>query len=58
MLKLEETFKTIKEFLNNSNFGKKYKNFKILMYGSTVNGLCLKDNSDLDLTIIINDFEI
>jgi len=28
---------------------------KVLMYGSTVNGLALRGNSDLDVTILIND---
>ena len=33
------------------------KNFLLLKYGSTVNGLSNKGNSDLDLTILIPDMD-
>ena len=30
----------------------------LMIYGSVVNSLCLESNADLDLTLLIDDFEI
>ena len=33
-------------------------NPQLMIYGSVVNSLCQENNLDLDLTLIVNDFEI
>ena len=55
---LKDTFDALEKHLRASSFIKDYPNFDLLIYGSTVNGLCVKGSSDLDLTLIINDFVV
>jgi len=57
MLKIQLTFNEIKEVLMNNLIFEKEK-IDVLMYGSTVNGLALRGNSDLDITILVDNFDI
>ena len=57
--KIEETFSVIDNIVKDSLKSLYFKcRFELLKYGSTVNGLALRGDSDLDLTIIIDDLEI
>ena len=36
----------------------KHANPQVMIYGSVINSLCQESNSDLDLTLIVNDYEL
>ena len=37
---------------------KKHVDFELRLYGSAASGLCCKKSSDIDITILVNDFDI
>lgn len=65
-VKIRNVFHALNECLEKSpSFTRKYRDrlrscdregYKLELYGSTVSGLCNKHSSDLDVTIIIDDF--
>lgn len=55
--KIDETFTSIETAITDTMANFKM-DCKVLKYGSTVNGLALRGNSDLDITILINDLTI
>ena len=58
---MADTYKAVEQIVEKSQRIQgmlKHANPKLMIYGSVVNSLCEESNSDLDLTLIVDDFEI
>ena len=58
---MADTYKAVEQIIEKSHRIQemlKHANPKLMIYGSVVNSLCQESNSDLDLTLIVQDFEI
>jgi len=54
MVEIQKSFEDLKGLLTNSKALKMVaKNFQMLYYGSTVNGLIMRESSDLDICLLI-----
>ena len=59
MIQFKNTFKDLDTLIKSYHkeiFGD--KEWHLMKYGSTVNSLCHRTDSDLDLTVIVNDFDV
>eukprot|EP00347_Sterkiella_histriomuscorum_P017131 403350549 len=57
VLNIDEVFQVVKQIVQRG-MQREHPGCHLLMYGSCVNGLALKGNSDLDMTLIIDNLEI
>lgn len=54
IMRIQDTYNEVFTIITNALNGL-YENFTVLKYGSTVNGLAVRGEFDLDLTVIIYD---
>ena len=61
MDRMADTYQAVEQVIKNSHSLQamlKHANPALMIYGSVVNALCQESNSDLDLTLVVSDFEL